>query len=259
MGEMAIFDRIVVGVDGSEFGLEALRQALVLAPAESAVHAVTAQDMTTAVHAGFLMADAEEQLGLQAAEARDEAAALLAHRSGSDTRLVRGAAKDVLRGASDACDATLLALGGRASSRLVGIMVGETAATLLHDGDRSVLFARPSETGKWEPRRIVVGLDGSDHALAALAVADELAGRLAADVHVVAATGGKSVEREGPWVDRVDAWDDGQPVTALVDRSEQADLLIVGSRGVHGVRALGSVSERVAHSAHCSALVVHAA
>jgi nucleotide-binding universal stress UspA family protein len=30
----------------------------------------------------------------------------------------------------------------------------------------------------------------------------------------------------------------------------------VGSRGLHGVRALGSVSERVAHDARCSVLVI---
>jgi nucleotide-binding universal stress UspA family protein len=28
-------------------------------------------------------------------------------------------------------------------------------------------------------------------------------------------------------------------------------------RGVHGIRAIGSVSERLAHQAHCTALVVH--
>jgi fatty acid/phospholipid biosynthesis enzyme len=34
------------------------------------------------------------------------------------------------------------------------------------------------------------------------------------------------------------------------------DLLVVGSRGLQGFRALGSVSERVAHEARCSVLVV---
>jgi nucleotide-binding universal stress UspA family protein len=33
----------------------------------------------------------------------------------------------------------------------------------------------------------------------------------------------------------------------------------VGSRGLHGLRALGSVSERVAHDASCSVLVVRTA
>jgi nucleotide-binding universal stress UspA family protein len=44
-------------------------------------------------------------------------------------------------------------------------------------------------------------------------------------------------------------------VPALVAASQEADLLVVASRGLRGVRALGSVSERVAHQAHCSLLV----
>jgi nucleotide-binding universal stress UspA family protein len=48
----------------------------------------------------------------------------------------------------------------------------------------------------------------------------------------------------------------GKPVPGLVDRSADHDLLVVGSRGLHGLRALGSVSERVAHRAKCSVLVV---
>jgi len=46
-------------------------------------------------------------------------------------------------------------------------------------------------------------------------------------------------------------------VRALVERSRNADLVVVGARGVHGIRAIGSVSERVAHQADCTALVVH--
>jgi nucleotide-binding universal stress UspA family protein len=50
--------------------------------------------------------------------------------------------------------------------------------------------------------------------------------------------------------------DERNPVDALADAG--ADLIVVGSRGLHGVRALGSVSERVAHWARCSVLVVRA-
>src|ERR671912_753111 len=50
--------------------------------------------------------------------------------------------------------------------------------------------------------------------------------------------------------------DQRKPVEALVDLSEEADLLVVGSRGLHGPAALGSVSERVAHRAASSVLVV---
>jgi nucleotide-binding universal stress UspA family protein len=51
-------------------------------------------------------------------------------------------------------------------------------------------------------------------------------------------------------------FEDGNPVDVLVGAAEQADLLVLGSRGLVGVRALGSVSERVAHKARCSVLVV---
>ncbi|MGH3044059.1 MAG: universal stress protein, partial [Gaiellaceae bacterium] len=50
--------------------------------------------------------------------------------------------------------------------------------------------------------------------------------------------------------------EEGDPVGTLLSAAQNADLLIVGSRGLHGVRALGSVSERVAHKAPCSVLVV---
>jgi nucleotide-binding universal stress UspA family protein len=42
----------------------------------------------------------------------------------------------------------------------------------------------------------------------------------------------------------------------LFDSSRSADVLVVGSRGLHGLKALGSVSERAAHQAKCSVLVV---
>lgn len=46
-------------------------------------------------------------------------------------------------------------------------------------------------------------------------------------------------------------WSDRPPVEAL---------LVVGSRGLHGRAALGSVSERIAHEAHyCSVLVIREA
>jgi nucleotide-binding universal stress UspA family protein len=48
----------------------------------------------------------------------------------------------------------------------------------------------------------------------------------------------------------------GKPVDELTVLSEFADLVVVGSRGLKGLRALGSVSERVAHEARCPVLVV---
>jgi Universal stress protein family len=48
--------------------------------------------------------------------------------------------------------------------------------------------------------------------------------------------------------------DERDPVDAFSDVA--ADLLVLGSRGLRGVHALGSVSERAAHRAGCSVLVI---
>ena len=49
---------------------------------------------------------------------------------------------------------------------------------------------------------------------------------------------------------------DGRALDVLTTESETADLVVVGSRGLQGLKFLGSVSERVAHQAKCSVLVV---
>lgn len=49
---------------------------------------------------------------------------------------------------------------------------------------------------------------------------------------------------------------DGRALALLEAESEAADLVVVGSRRLQGLKSLGSVSERVAHRASCSVLVV---
>lgn len=254
---VTVFDRVVVGVDGTDWGYEALHQTLSLRQDEGSVDAVTALDTGLAVHAGFEAVHVAAQLKEEAELVRAQAEQIIAGRSGCSARIARGDATRVLRHACSETDATLLALGGRRSSRFLGIMLGDAGTTLLHEATCSVLVARPQWGQRWHPRRIVVGLDGSQPALRALAVADELAERLGSVVKVVAATGGKTIDRDGAWSERVDTWEPGHPVVVLLDRSTQADFIIIGSRGLHGVHALGSVSERVAHRAACSVLVVH--
>lgn len=254
---MDLFARVVVGVDGTAFGFEALRQALTLSPSGGAVRAVTAVDTGIAVHAGFDMSHVVGQLEEEADRVRAMTAEIIGTRPNCTTEVVRGDAKSVLRHVCVEHDATLLALGGRSSSRFLGMMAGETASTLLHDATRSVLVARPPKGEIWHPSRILVGVDGSTFSLEALSAADDLTARLGSAVEVVAATGGKPLEREGAWAERVTEWDSRHAFAALRERSAEADLVILGSRGLHGVRALGSVSERVAHGARCSVLVVH--
>ena len=163
----------------------------------------------------------------------------------------------MLRRERDELQATLVALGGRRSSRFLGIMLGDTGTELVHDAACSVLLVCPADESPWRPRKIVVGFDGSTYALAALRTAEELAEAHGGTLEVVTATGGKTIERDAAWTERVETWDPAHPVAALVERSRSVDLIVVGSRGVHGIRTIGSVSERVAHQAHCTALVVH--
>jgi nucleotide-binding universal stress UspA family protein len=255
---MNVFGRIVVGIDGTDWGFEALRQAFVLAPKEDpVVHAVTALDTAPAIHTGFEAGHFAALLANEAEEARHAAETIIGGREGSSARVVRGKPVDVLRRERDELQATLLALGGRRSSRFLGIMLGDTGTELVHDAACSALLAYPTDDGPWRPRKIVVGVDGSTYALAALRTAEELADAHGGTLEVVSATGGKEIKRDASWTERVETWDPAHPVASLVQRSRTVDLVVVGSRGVHGIRTVGSVSERVAHQAHCTALVVH--
>ena len=118
---------------------------------------------------------------------------------------------------------------------------------LLHEAPASVLLARAPFDPAAFPSRVVVGLDGSEASLYALSVAARLCEDPASSLTVVIARLDVGIEldelerRPAPHPVRVDRH---RPVEALVDAASRADLLVVGSRGVGGVRALGSVSER---------------
>ena len=55
---------------------------------------------------------------------------------------------------------------------------------------------------------------------------------------------------------------EGQPADVIIDvaNQEHADLIIVGSRGLTGIKRylLGSVSSKVSEHAHCSVMIVRA-
>jgi nucleotide-binding universal stress UspA family protein len=153
-------------------------------------------------------------------------------------------------------DATLAVVGAPSSGRLGGFVLGSAGTHVLHNAPCSVLIARePADEDAW-PRSIVVGHDGSPGAADAAVVAKELAFRFHAALRIVVATGGDPVDIESlPSAEELD-WSSSRPVDALETASAEADLLVVGSRGLRGPRTLGSVSERIGHLAHCSVLVV---
>ena len=120
-----------------------------------------------------------------------------------------------------------------------------------------MLVARPPSDRRTWPQTIVVGVDGSRSSEAAFEVASRLAPRLGSTVRAVAATKEPFVDLEAarevaPGLETLDE----TAVHALHVLSEETDLIVVGSRGLSGIRALGSISERIAHEARCSVLVV---
>jgi nucleotide-binding universal stress UspA family protein len=152
--------------------------------------------------------------------------------------------------------ATLIAVGSHEHSRMSGMSIGGVAGHLLPNAPCSVLIARPAISEALFPASLTVSVDGSPGSLEAVAVAEHLSARFDAALRIVLAWHGDvdvvPAELRAPQLEIVD----GSAVDVLVDASATADLLIVGSRGLHGPGALGSGSERVAHRAHSSVLVV---
>jgi nucleotide-binding universal stress UspA family protein len=253
-GAAQVFRRIIAGVDGSEPGFEAARQAARLVEPGARLEIFTAVNLIEANLTGWssqrIRAELEQEAGAALRRGLEIAG------PAAESRLVNGPPPQALLDELEEKDATLAVVGTHGHSRLSEIMVGGVAGQLLHDAPCSVLIARPPATGSQFPRAIAAGADGSPQSAAAVDVARYLARRFAAPLAVITAGGGKDVDLAATEAQSEVKVVDAHPVEALVEASAEADILVVGSRGLHGLRSLGSVSERVAHRARCSVLVV---
>jgi nucleotide-binding universal stress UspA family protein len=250
----AVFTKIVCGVDGSPAGLEAVKQAQRLAPADPQITLVSVSESHLAVHTGPFAGEWVQRLNDEAQEALDNARKIVDE---AETILLHGRAADTFIRAVSDHGATLAAVGSHEISRAAGILIGSVATRVLHEAPCSVLVARAAEW-PW-PRSITVGIDGSNASFAAAVVAHDVAARLGSTVRLLLARGASPADLATEALAKFGydvALSDEKPVPALLEAAREADLLVVGSRGVTGLRALGSVSERVAHHAPCSLLVV---
>jgi nucleotide-binding universal stress UspA family protein len=251
---LRLFDRIVCGIDESDAALEAARQAERLRDPLGTLHLTAVAEVSTAAHAGWAMGYVLAELD-QTARASLDSAVEATHPA--STTFLAGDPVGALLDAIEDHGATLIAVGAGGHRRAVGIMLGTVGTTLLHEAPCSVLVGRPPRTTAPFPSSIIAGVDGSRSSLMAVAAAKSVAERFDSELVIVTATGGKEVDLDAVQELSADVVvDPRKPVDALVDLAAEADLLVVGSRGLHGPRALGSVSERVAHRAPSSVLVV---
>lgn len=271
---------ITVGVDGSEIGREALRFAL----AESALrgarlrilHSWSIPPLTAS---GIGMIPAYHLLRDELAEAAErELDGELEHVGGAPTgveverRVVQGDAAGALVEA--AVDADLLVVGSRGRGGVRSAMLGSVSRACLHHAPCPVAVVHRNVVA--ERPRIVVGVEGSPGATAALEWAYAEARLRGAIVHLVCAF-------QEPWAlasgaiasteaivelrnaladdaegilqgarasapDGVEVTGEGvlsPPAQALVAAARGGDLLVVGSRGRGGFKSLllGSVSQ----------------
>jgi nucleotide-binding universal stress UspA family protein len=233
-----MFQEIVVGVDGSELSFEVLRLAVQLRARGGALLSLTIAETHWAGHTGFEAPEAMEEILESARATCRNAEAMLAGDDRANAMVAEGRAGSALLNWATTNNADLIAVGSHSHSRAAGVLFGSVATRTLHDAPCSVLIGRVKDASSAPIAAVTVGTDGSEPAAAAEQVAEQIC------------------ESAGAHLRRLMAED--SPVDALVQAGETSDLLVLGSRGLHGVKALGSVAERVAHQASCSVLVVRA-
>ncbi|MFN8163385.1 MAG: universal stress protein [Solirubrobacterales bacterium] len=260
------FSDIVCAVDGSRGSGEAVRQAIALCgPATSLTFVAVHQERGVG-----LVAQAELSEG-RASQALEEALAL-GREAGihPSTSLLSGSpVSDLLL--AEATKHDLLVVGCHGGSRLGGIMLGSTASQIAHRSDGPILVARRTADDVF-PQSVLLATDGSPGSWAATRIATGVAKAEHTELCLVYVPDGTHPERYRQVQKQLDEIEKatGSP-PAVVDnpghvaerigeaaRAGQFSLIVIGRRGVGGIRALGSVSERVVHRAPCSVLVAPA-
>jgi nucleotide-binding universal stress UspA family protein len=181
------------------------------------------------------------------------------------------------------CDHSLAAdmvvVGSRGRGGMPGLLLGSVGwQVAAHAPGRTVVVRGHWRRNGYVPGPVVLGADGSGCSRAAAAFAFEEAELRHAPLLAVCALadapgslGGAGrlqegfenlispFEKEHPEVTVLRQISPGGPRPALLDAAHRAQMLVVGARGLGGVRGmmLGSVSHAVLHHAPCPVAVVH--
>lgn len=188
--------------------------------------------------------------------------------------------------------ADLVIVGSRGLGPLRRVVMGSVSSSVVRHAHSSVLVVR-GNGGQGSDRKILVALDGSTGADAAGQTAVEISSATGSELHILRVLDTESF-RPYPGPEFWEGWEEDldrskRHARAFLDEragrlkaegvrvgdvhlsfgvadreivriaeAMQADMIIVGSRGLGGVRRalLGSVSDSVVRHAHCPVLVV---
>jgi nucleotide-binding universal stress UspA family protein len=164
-------------------------------------------------------------------------------------------------------DAGLVVLGSRGHGPIARLVLGSTAADLVHLLDRPVVVVRGAEG----PGPVLLGLAGTETDARAIEFAFDFAARHGSPLQAVHgdhhAREQEALERcLAPWRDRYPAVavrTEGvgdKPAHALLERSAGARLLVVGSHHHNAAHRmlLGSISHATLYHAECPVAIVPA-
>jgi nucleotide-binding universal stress UspA family protein len=280
---------IVVGIDGSDSALHAVRWAAREAASRKAplrlVHAYLLLSAYTPVSLPLTVSEvlAEEGrkwLRAAAQAARDEAPQIDVSR-----HLDRDDPATLLTGETKS--AQLLVMGSRGLGGFTGLMVGSVAVKVVQHAACPVVVVRGDDDRSGKP--IVVGVDGSPASEAAIGFAYEQASRMGAPLVAVHTWSDMLPMSAFPIVPHAFDWPEMQneelellcqrlagwqekypevqvdrivtqdsPARSLIDQARDAQLIVVGSRGRGGLAGLllGSTSQALLHHAPCPVAVV---
>lgn len=266
----AVFNKLLVGVDGRQGGRDAIALAMRLAAPRARITLAHVDPINTHPNGTDPRVLARQMLSDERARAGIDAKLLALHGSSAACALHQLAARRHY---------DLLVVGACHRGTLGRRIVGDQASQSLNDAPCAVAIAPRGYAPPSRLTRIGVGRDGSPESMAALAAARAVATRTGATIEALIVLPGQSIPYGEPiehrWsevakqltpedVARLGGADEldarvsyGSPGEELACLSEDVDLLIVGSRGSGPVGRLltGSTSNYLARHARCPVLV----
>jgi nucleotide-binding universal stress UspA family protein len=260
-----VFTNILCAVDGTHTSAAAVRMAACMAAPSG--------------HVTFLAVTAQTGSGqyAQAAISPSRAKSILAaakrvadHAGVQSTVIVDSDHPPVEVILKRACDYDLLVIGAPVGSWLGGLIIGGVTVAALSQFTTPMLVVRQSLDGPLQGRRILVASDGQDGSEEIVKLAGDLGASQRAPVTLLHVIGAESVVRPTrieaqahtlelalPGMSEV-CVESGKAWEVILQAAQRTDaaIVVLGTRRLRGLRALGSVSRRVVHDAPCSVLLL---